>query len=108
MLPLEAFVACREVLHLLANAFALGEGDVGEAGRVGEVVLKVLKLFIVHGFAGDGVGIVGNVEGIGVVDDVDVGVVVGVVVDAAAAAAIVLETHVDGGNCGRSREGGDR
>ena len=41
MLPLEAFVACREVLHLLANAFALGEGDVGEAGRVGEVVLNL-------------------------------------------------------------------
>ena len=108
MSPLEVFVACREAPHSLANAFALGEGDVGEAGRVGEVVLKVLKLFIVHGFAGDGVGIVGNVEGVGVVGDDDSGVVVSVVVDAAVAAVVVLETCVDSGDCGRSREGGDR
>ena len=38
---LEAFVAHREVLRLLANAFAFGEGDVGEAGGVGEVVLNL-------------------------------------------------------------------
>ena len=104
MSPLEVFVACREAPHSLANAFALGEGDVGEAGGVGEVVLKALELFIVCGFAGDGVGDVGNVEGVGVVDDDDSGVVV----DAAVAAVVVLETCVNSGDCGRSREGGDR
>ena len=41
---LEVFVMRREALRLLANAFVFGEGDVGEAGRVGEVVLKALEL----------------------------------------------------------------
>ena len=125
---LEAFVARREAPRSLANAFAFGEGDIGEAGGVGEVVLNALELFIVREFAGDGVGVVGNVEGVGVVDDVNGGVVVvddddvagvagggvvdgvvgGIVVDAAVAAVVVLETRVDGGDCGRSREGGGR
>ena len=105
---LEAFVARREAPRSLANAFAFGEGDIGEAGGVGKVVLNALELFIVRRFAGDGVGVVGNVEGVGVVDDDDSGVVVSVVVDAAVAAVVVLEMCVDSGNCGRSREGGDR
>ena len=32
---------CREVPRSLANAFAFGKGDVGEAGGVGEVVLNL-------------------------------------------------------------------
>ena len=55
---LEAFVACREVPCPLANAFAFGEGDVGEAGRVGEVVLDALELFFACGFDGGGFGFV--------------------------------------------------
>jgi hypothetical protein len=98
------FVAHKVVLRSLDESLALGEGNTGEGGGVGEEGMYALELFIACGKGlgmggGSGVGDgVGNVVGIGVGDS-GVGDVVGDVVGI----SIVVGSGVGIAECGRWR-----